>query len=206
MNFETALRKNIVNAAILLNRSDFSFRTFRKSMCNTDYWKRTMQGGFLLKKGVNPSSAIDDIYKNSSKYGTECATAIVIVYYKACLDTFKSKIFDQVFPDIYLMNWHYVNRNLGITTIDNPPRYLPGDCRYFRNPQVNPLTPQWQGENVIDLGDGMYYGHGVGVTSGDRIITYLNENRIIGAYQSAYLLDSITVPDFEHLSSFMNSN
>ncbi|WP_446898466.1 protein-glutamine gamma-glutamyltransferase [Clostridium sp. LBM24168] len=200
MSFESNLRKNIVNAAIGLDRSGLSFRTFRKSECNEDYWKRTRQGGFLLKSGVKPSSAINDIYENGGEYGTECATAMVIVYYKACLDSFGGRLFDAVFPEIYLMNWQNIDRNLGLTTVDNVENPLPGDCRYFRNPQVSPLTPEWQGENVIDLGQGMYYGHGIGITTGREIIDALNSNRVLGATQSAYLLDSVTRPDFEHLS------
>lgn len=200
MSFESSLRKNIVNAAIALDRSYLSFSTFRKSYCNENYWKRTRQGGFLLKKDVRSSAAINDIYENGRKYGTECATAMVIVFYKACLDSFGDRLFDTVFPEIYLMNWQNIDRNLGLTTMDDITNPLPGDCRYFRNPQVSPLTPEWQGENVIDLGDGMYYGHGVGIKTGEQIIDALNSNRVMGANQSAYLLDSATRPDFEHLS------
>ena len=56
--------------------------------------------------------------------------------------------------------------------------YLPGDCRYFNNPDVDPLTPEWQGENAIDLSGGMYYGHGIGIKTADKIIEILNHNRI----------------------------
>ncbi|MFL0193982.1 protein-glutamine gamma-glutamyltransferase [Clostridium sp. WILCCON 0269] len=200
LKFELNLRKNIVNASIKLNMSDFHFRTFRKSMCNTDYWERTKQGGFLLKDGIKSSAAINDIYKNSDEYGTECATAVVIIYYKACLDSLGEKIFDHTFQKIYLINWHYIDKNLSLNVIDNIKDYLPGDCRYFQNPQVNPLTPEWQGENVIVLGDGKYYGHGVGIRTESELITALNRRRIIGATQSAYLLDSVTRPDFKQLA------
>ncbi|MCH3965079.1 MAG: protein-glutamine gamma-glutamyltransferase [Clostridium sp.] len=205
MSFESNLRNNIVNAAIALDKSNLSFSTFRKSYCNGNYWERTRQGGFLLKEGASPSAAINDIYRNGSKYGTECATAIVIVFYKACLDSFGNRLFDAVLPDIYLMNWQNVDRNLGLATMDieNP---LPGDCLYFKNPQVSPLTPEWQGENVIDLGEGMYYGHGVGIRTGNEIVDALNSNRVMGATQSAYLLDSATRPDFERLAHIKESS
>ena len=200
LKFELTLRKNIVNAAIDLNRSNFDFAVFRKARCNTDYWERTRQGGFLLKDGVRPSAAINDIYKNSNKYATECATAMVIVYYKAVLDSFGEKLFDDSFSKIYLMNWHYMDRNLGLDTSDEVVDYLPGDCRYFKNPDVNPLTPEWQGENVIFLGNEKYYGHGIGIGTGNEIIKALNEERFIGARRSAYLLDSVTRPDFQQLA------
>src|SRR5665647_1815185 len=83
LQFELKLRKNIVISAKNLNEGDMSFTTFRKSICNLDYWDRTPEGGFTLKKGITPSDAIGDITINSSKYGTECATAMVIIYYQA---------------------------------------------------------------------------------------------------------------------------
>ena len=42
-----------------------TFKTFRKSICNLDYWDRTKEGGFILKNGVTPSDAIKDISINS---------------------------------------------------------------------------------------------------------------------------------------------
>lgn len=200
LKFELNLRKNIVNAAIDLNKSDFDFAVFRKSRANPNYWERTRQGGFLLKNGVSAASAINDIYKNSDKYATECATAMVIVYYKAVLDSFGARLFDTVFSNIYLMNWHYIDRNLGLDISDDISDFLPGDCRYFKNPDVNPLTPEWQGENVIDLGHDKYYGHGIGIRTAEEIIEALNEERFMGARRSAFLLDSATRPDFSHLA------
>ena len=58
------------------------FATFRKSKCNLDFWNRTDEGGFVLKDGVKASEAIHDIFANSPKYATECATAMMIVYIK----------------------------------------------------------------------------------------------------------------------------
>lgn len=75
--FELDSRKEIVNASEKLNNSFFTFRLFKDSMCNTNYWTRTQEGGFRLNENANPHEAIRDIYKNSKLYGTECATAIV---------------------------------------------------------------------------------------------------------------------------------
>jgi protein-glutamine gamma-glutamyltransferase len=201
LKFEVDLRSSIVNAAIALNRSNFSFKVFRKSMCNTDYWLRTDNGGFLLLDNVKPSDAINDIYINSSLYGTECATAMVIVYYKALVDVLPESVFNKLFPEIYLMNWQHLDRNLGIVDYPNVNDYLPGDGRYFKNPDVNPLTPEWQGENVFDLGNGMYYGHGVGIGNANKFISGLNHNRVPGSTKSAYLLDSAKRPNFKHLAN-----
>ncbi|MBZ9623202.1 protein-glutamine gamma-glutamyltransferase [Clostridium sp. FP2] len=201
LQFELKLRNNIVIAAKKLNEGNMSFKTFRKSICNLDYWDRTYEGGFVLKKGITPSSAINDISINSSKYGTECSTAIIIIYYQALLNTFAEKDFNELFPKIQLMNWHYIDDALeDAGYLEKRSDYFPGDRRYFANPDVNPLKPEWQGENVIDLGNGLYFGHGIGIGNADEIIIELNKFRIKDAKLSAYLLDSAARLDFKNLA------
>ena len=78
--------------------------------------------------------------------------------------------------------------------------YIPGDRRYFVNPDVDPLTPQWQGENVIDLDGELYYGHGIGIYNAETIIKELNKNRSEGADESARLKDSAGRPNFKKLA------
>lgn len=191
LKFDIELRVNIVRAAKELDRSDVSFRTFRKSKCNTAYWHRTDKGGFLLKEYIKPSDAIRDIFINSSKYGTECGTAIIIIYYKALLNMLPEKLFNEMFPIIHLYDWHYISTNLYIEQYRDITAFFPGDCEYFKNPDVNTITPEWQGENVINLGDGTYFGHGIGITTANGIIKALNKKRKRGATKSAFLLDSV---------------
>lgn len=200
LKFEIDLRISIIQASVNLYRSGMSFEVFRESRCNTDFWIRTDRGGFLVKDGIEPSAAINDIYKHGSKYGTECATAIVIVFYKAVLDIYPEELFNSIFPVIQLMNWDYIDDDLGITYYRDVKDPLPGDCRYIKNPDVDPETPQWQGENAIDLGNGYYYGHGIGIKTVEQMIRILNHSRREDATESAYLLDSSTRPDFKHLS------
>ncbi len=198
--FEIRLREAIVSAAGQLYRSNMAFEVFRDSRCNPEYWIRRANGGFVLKAGVKPSDAVRDIFTNGRKYGTECATAMQIVYLKALLDVFPEEAFNQMFRSIYLMNWHSLNRQLRETGATNRQAdYLPGDRRYFANPDVNPKTPEWQGENVIDLGGGLYYGHGVGKYKADTFIRELNENRKIGAVREAYMVEAAGRPDFKRL-------
>ncbi len=192
LNFGIKLRVNIVGAARELDGNDMSFTTFRKSKCNTDYWHRTDEGGFLLKEDIKPSDAIKDIFINSSEYGTECATAIVIIYYKALVDLLPEELFNEMFPSIYLLDWQYISRNLYIEQYGNVTEFFPGDCQYFKNPDVNPATPEWQGENVINLGNGTYFGHGIGIKSANGIIRALNKNRKRVATESAFLTDFAT--------------
>ncbi len=200
LKFELNLRKSIIKSAKELNKSHFSFKVFRKSICNPDYWRRTNEGGFLLESGVKASDAIKDIYTHSSRYGTECSTAMVIVYYKALADVFPEGLFNKLFSEIYLMNWQHLDRDLGIADHIKVADYLPGDGRYFKNPDVDPLTPEWQGENVFVLGNDIYYGHGIGISNAEKIIEVLNKKRISGSGVSAYLLDLAKRPNFKHLA------
>ncbi|MEL7609029.1 MAG: protein-glutamine gamma-glutamyltransferase [Bacillota bacterium] len=200
LRFELTLRREIVNAARALDRSAFAFAVFHYSKCNPKYWKRTGNGGFELLGDAKPSEAIRDIYTNGHLYATECATAMVIVYYKALLEVFGDELFDATFPKITLMNWHGLPPLLREVGIPRPAKdVLLGDRGYFDNPDVDPETPQWQGENVIVLPDDLYYGHGIGIRTAEEIIRALNSNRFEGATQSAEFLDSLARPNFKRL-------
>jgi protein-glutamine gamma-glutamyltransferase len=200
--FETGMRRYIIKASMELYRGRLGFRTFHESRCNEDYWVRREDGGFELKKDVKASDGIRDIFKNTRKYATECATAIVIVFYAAVLDSFSENLFNTAFTELTLMNWRQMDELMGIATYRKPADYFPGDCRYFRNPDVNPLTPEWQGENTVDLSGGNYYGHGIGIGNAERIIKALNDNRIEDAQASAYLMDTATRPNFTNLYEY----
>lgn len=201
LEFELNARKEVVNASESLHNSFFSFRLFKDSICNTNHWDRTQEGGFRLKENANPHEAIRDIYKKSKLYGTECATAIVIVFYLALVEVTPPELFDKIFANIYLMDWLYLDKDLGVRTYKGVNNALPGDCLYFKNPDVNPDTPEWQGENAIMLLNGYYYGHGIGIKTANEILRDLNRNRKYGSETSAYLMDQMVKPDFKYLAA-----
>ncbi len=200
LKFELKVRTNIIASAKALKGSGATFATFKYSKCNSAFWDRTSAGGFQLRQGTEPSAAIADIFTNGPQYAFECATAMMIVYYKALLESLHPAIFNKLFQGIVLKGWKS-DQDLGLTW-QKEPDYLPGDRRYFKNPEVNPKTPWWQGENVIDLGDGEYYGHGVGIESASDMIASLNKNRKPGATKSAYLMDKAGRPDFSGLAKY----
>lgn len=207
LKFELQLRKEIVNAAIELNKSDMNFADFKNSRCNYKFWERTSNGGFHLKEGKKPSDGIQDIFLNGNKYATECATAIMIVYYKALLNTFEEYLFDKTFSQIYLMSWEVREPLLKQVAIPKPVSdVFFGDRQYFSNPDVNPEALEWKGENVIVLNRSQYYGHGIGIGDAEKIIKILNNNRKENATQSAYLNNSAGRPDFQKLANVYYSN
>lgn len=199
LKFELNMRKNIISSAIELNESRIKFKVFKKSFCNAAFWDRTKEGGFKQKKDVTSSQAINDIFSNGSKYGTECSTAIVILYYKALINIYPVELFDRMFENLVLLNWHNFDDDLSVYSHEIEGDFLPGDCLYFENPDYNPNKQEWQGENVIDLGDKKYYGHGIGIEDVDHIIKALNRNRKSNAEKSAYLTKYVARPNFKHL-------
>lgn len=206
LKFEIRMRVKILDASVELYKGRLRFRTFKESFCNEEFWIRMENGGFRLRDEILPSNGIKDIFRNTKEYGTECATAILIIYYKAALDVYSADLFNSTFREIILMNWLNMSPKLGVATHRSPPVYLSGDCRYFKNPDVNPLTPEWQGENAIFFEKDNYYGHGIGMVTGDMIIKALNSNRIDGATQSAFLLETATRPDFKGLWQIKKHN
>lgn len=201
LKFELNMRKNIISASVELNDGYMKFKTFKEAFCNETYWELTKEGGFKLKKDTTASEGISDIFKHSSKYGTECSTAIVIVYYRAILNIFPEELFNKTFGDILLLNWHSLDDDLRIYSHETEDTYLPGDCLYFENPDHDPKKQEWQGENVIDLGNGTYYGHGIGIKDEKHIVKVLNKHRKSGAKKEAYLTKYIARPNFKHLFS-----
>jgi protein-glutamine gamma-glutamyltransferase len=115
------------------------------------------------------------------------------------LRVFSGSTFNRLYSDIYLMNWQHIDRDLAIQDSSSAADQLPGDARYFINPDVNPVTPEWQGENVFYLGNGQYYGHGIGIADADTIIRALNNARKPRATRSAYLLDSVKRQNYAFL-------
>lgn len=205
-DFEQKLRQEICNAARALNESGIMFAVFAETKCNARYWQRTGNGGLRLKSGANPSEAIRDIYENGRQYATECATAMEIVYCKAILEVYGVTLFNKSFDSLYLMDWDIRNPLLSAAGRMSPVlQLIEGDRGYFANPDHSPDLPQWQGENVIVLGNDSYYGHGIGIKNAESIINALNSRRKQGSSRSAYLMKSAGRPDFALLAKVMYS-
>jgi len=196
--FELKMRSRIVAAAYAMNASGADFQTFETTRGNGRYWTRTEAGGLRLNEGATPSDAIKDIFVNGRLYGFECATAMVVILYKAALDAMGEDAFNAYFRNLLLYDWQYDN-DLNLISSSDLSEAYPGDVLYFRNPDHDPDKPEWQGENVIKLADDLYFGHGIGIGSGQDMIRALNRTRRPGSTVSAFLDDQVDHPDFEHL-------
>ncbi|QQE73901.1 protein-glutamine gamma-glutamyltransferase [Brevibacillus composti] len=200
LRFELRLRGQIVISAQQLYRSGLAFATFEETRCHLTYWERTDFGGCQLRPQVPPSVAIEDIFRNGRSYALECATAMVIILYHAVMQTIRRSDFDRMFQNLLLYDWRY-DPDLQLTTAPTQ-TFLPGDILYFDNPDHLPETPEWQGENAVFLGNGLYYGHGVGIHDAEGIIRHLNDRRRPGALRTAHLLNQATRPGFGYLAQF----
>lgn len=201
--FAIRLHSNIVDSAMQLSKTNVKFATFYGSRCNDEYWDLTSEGGFRLKSNARASEAILDIYKNSDQYAFECATAMVIILLRAVLELLGTERFDRLYRNIYLWDWHH-QQNLPLTIEAVTDNGIPGDIRYFKNPEVDPRKGWWQGENAILLPNNRYYGHGVGIQTAEGVISTLNKNRRPGATESAYLMHRATRVDVTQLYLLMN--
>ncbi|OXM84874.1 protein-glutamine gamma-glutamyltransferase [Paenibacillus rigui] len=197
LQFELRARVAIMDAAMALNNSAAGFATFKQSQCNDEYWIRKENGGFLLKKDVLPSKAVRDIFINGNQYGFECATAIIIILYKAALEILGDEVFDKMFKELFLYSWNF-DSDLKLITVNGKQEAFSGDVMYFKNPDVDPKMPEWQGENVVKMEQSMFFGHGISVLSKEQIIERLNRLRKPGSTVSAYLVDQVTYPDFSY--------
>lgn len=196
--FELSMRSKIVEAAKSLYSSGVGFAPFEHSRANERFWTVTNLGAFEQRNDVLSSDAINDIFTNGQLYRFECATAMVIILYKATLDSIGKETFDSVYRHLTLYGWRYA-QNLKLITVEEKNEVYSGDVLYFENPDYDPKTPQWQGENAIKLEDALYFGHGLGIQTSDGIIAGLNRRRRPGSTTSAYLTDQVVHPDFDRL-------
>ncbi|RFU65270.1 protein-glutamine gamma-glutamyltransferase [Peribacillus glennii] len=200
LEFEVAIRLQVIEAALVLHKSGIQFSTIADTKCNPAFWRLTAEGACILQPFALPHAAIEDVFLNGRLYAFECATAIVIIFYKAVLKLIGREQFDELFRGLYLFDWEY-HQNLALR-FHQGTDYLPGDCLYFKNPEHHPKTPEWQGENAIMLQENLFYGHGIGITTKEGIITVLNTKRRPNPTQSAYLTRHIINLDSSYFSKY----
>lgn len=193
--FEQArMNAHIVAAAREMAESGVSFSGRSKDdRVNQTLWWMGYGGKMGARMGVKSSDAIRDVFENGHLYAFECATGNLLVYYKAILDRIGPEDFDVHFPKLRLFRWDIEDDDFtAAKKVGSFGEIWPGDHVYFDNPDFDPAHSAWQGENTIYLGGGTYFGHGIGVESGEKIASTLDSLRRPGATRKA-------APDLQHL-------
>lgn len=176
-SFELILRRHICEAATNQFASGLQFNApYTVANCSsTNVFWETNGVGISIKAGANTADAIENIFSSGATFGADCYSALVIVWYKAVLDTFeecspangRSK-FASSFSSITISSTNSTYPpNLGNQTYSS---YRFGDWRYIDNPDFALSTPQFKGFNVIQMTDGVqdwdeFYEHPYGVQS-----------------------------------------
>ncbi|MGO4271047.1 hypothetical protein AB4Z22_14565 [Paenibacillus sp. TAF58] len=127
--FELYMRSQIAESAKELSKAGVYFADFKKTLCNPMYWHLTNQGRFQLNSGCVPQDAIRDIFTNGSSYAFECSMAVVVVLYKALLESIDPRQFDILFADLLLFDWHSNSKFTKSAFLAD--RYVHPDFSYF---------------------------------------------------------------------------
>lgn len=196
-----AIGAALVNACEEMDRARHRFSSFAEQSFSGAMWmpREGERTTFQVKPGVKPSVAVQHICAHPDEYRFECATAIVIVYYKAILELIGPEDFDRAYPELKIGPWNYDSKlepHIRLTGSSRTEAAATaraslqvGDYTFIRNWDVTreARAGGWQGENVIYLGNGRFYGHPFGIATDAEIIEFLNERRMPGSTRSASL-------------------
>jgi hypothetical protein len=130
--------------------------------------KKVLVPGIVWKRGPKSSlsEAVDELYSKKGSY--DCASAISVIVLKAFTESYKSvrKEFLKEERMVVIAGGYTFPTDPSpskdmITVKDKV--LIPGDICYFFNPGSK--RGVWLRENAIYLGDGRFFGHGIGIKS-----------------------------------------
>jgi len=180
---EIAFRARVVTAAKGLAASGASFAgSANADRVNKDLWTMGFGGRMQVRKFLpngelgKPSDALKDIFSNGHTYGFECATAMMVIYHKAILDHVGDDAFNEMFTEpknLAFFRWSIEDDDfLDVKKLVHKPTPLtPGSHYYYTNPDASPENSAFGGENVLYLGEGQFYAHGIIGSSGTYLVT-----------------------------------
>jgi hypothetical protein len=184
---DIVFRQRVVKAAHALAAGGAQFSASHKAdKVNKKLWTMGYGGKIQVRKFLpndqigKPSIALRDMFENGKDYGFECATAMMVIYHKAILDHLGDEKFDELFSEPRMLSffrWSVEDDDYTSVKklveddkiIKQPPK--PGAHYYFSNPGASEENSAFGGENVLYLGDGLYYAHGIVGDSGSYIVT-----------------------------------
>jgi protein-glutamine gamma-glutamyltransferase len=180
---ELAFRCHVVKAAKDLAAGGASFSPNADTdKVNLSLWTMGYGGRMQVRKFMpdgsfgKPSEALRDIFTNGRAYGFECATAMMVIYHKAILDHVGDDAFDKMFSEpknLTFFRWSVEDEDFTDVKelVYKPVPLQPGTHYYYKNPDAAPENSAFAGENVLYLGDGQFYAHGIIGGAGTYIVT-----------------------------------
>jgi len=184
---DIVFRQRVVEAAHGLAAGGAQFSASHTSdKVNKSLWTMGYGGKIQVRKFLpndqigKPSVALRDIFENGHDYAFECATAMMVIYHKAILDHLGDEKFDQLFSEPRMLSffrWSVEDDDYtAVKSLVEDDKIIkqapkPGAHYYFINPEASPENSAFGGENVLYLGDGLYYAHGIVGDSGSYIVT-----------------------------------
>jgi len=197
---DLAFRQRVVDAGYALAAGGASFSGHWSSdRVNKTLWTLGYGGRMQVRKFLpngelgKPSAALRDIFENGQHYGFECATAMMVIYHKALLEHLGDEKFDALFSHpkmLAFFRWDIEDDDYAkVKKLSMDPKLegkapVPGSHYYFKNPDAAPENSAFRGENVMYLGDGKYYAHGVVGASGTYVVTEVEIMKTLSALRS----------------------
>ena len=204
---DLVFRQRVVDAAVALADSGANFSgSWKADKVNKALWTLGYGGRMQVRKFLpdgkigKPSEALNDIFENGGAYGFECATAMMVIYHKAILDHLGPEKFDALFSDpkmLAFFRWDIEDSDFtAVKSILETPGIgarppVPGTHYYFANPDASDENSAFRGENVIYLGEGKYYAHGVVGATGKYVVT---EKELLASLSALRKPGAQTVP------------
>jgi Protein-glutamine gamma-glutamyltransferase len=200
---EIAFRSHVVIAAKALAASGASFSgSADADKVNPALWTMGYGGRIQVRKFMpdgsfgKPSDALRDIFSNGKAYGFECATAMMVIYHKAILDHVGDDAFNKMFSEpknLAFFRWSVEDEDFTDVKelVYKPMPLQPGSHYYYKNPDAAPENSAFAGENVLYLGNGQFYAHGIVGAEGTYLVT---ERELISWLSKLRKPDATTKP------------
>lgn len=206
----------VVSACLEMHQAHHEFAIAPLQRFSGAYWRRDGRlqhhATFHLRPGVKASAALNDVFRNPDGYRFECATALVLVYYRAIQKLIGERDFDRIMGDLKVGPWEYepdlarflLSSGKGDrpATPERARQLKYGEYTYTKNWAVSwwGWAKGCQGQNQIRLDDDLYYAHSYALVGQGDIVARENGARVIGAKTSASMTDAQTRLDPKLLS------
>ncbi len=212
---EIAFRARVVQAAKDLAASGASFSaSAADDKVNLNLWTMGFGGRMQVRKFLadgtigKPSAALRDIFTRGTAYGFECATAMMVIYHKAMLDHVGEDAFDAMFTEprhLAFFRWSIEDDDfVDVKKLVHKPMPLqPGTHYYYKNPDAAPENSAFGGENVLYLGEGQFYAHGIVGVGGTYVVT---EKDIVDTLSALRRPGSTVKPTREALAMWLDGH